>query len=256
MQNYLLQTTMPMNSDNVNMHILHTINSKFSLNGGYNLNSRGRTRLEVSCEYGGNAVDAKSGRHTGTFPQLDATRGREHATELEPQPHADAERQFVREQHRRRTGDHGSFHGSDAFGIPAIKFSSFSGLNDPVPSLVRNQTLRLRDSVKWVHRKAHFHIRRRDPAHQLNADSDPKPRGRFNFTGVMTSQLDCDGPTGHCQRREREPYYELADFLLGLPYSTTVQFGPSVYLRSWDFIAYAQDDWRVNKRFTFFSALR
>ena len=38
-QNFLLQTTVPVNSDNLNIHILHTINAKFSLNGGYNLNS-------------------------------------------------------------------------------------------------------------------------------------------------------------------------------------------------------------------------
>jgi len=39
-QNYLLQTTVPVNSDTLNLHLLHTINSKFSLNGGYNLNSQ------------------------------------------------------------------------------------------------------------------------------------------------------------------------------------------------------------------------
>ncbi len=30
-----------------------------------------------------------------------------------------------------------------SFGIPAINFTSISGLNDPLPSLVRNQTLAL-----------------------------------------------------------------------------------------------------------------
>ena len=55
---------------------------------------------------------------------------------------------------------------------------------------------------------------------------------------------------------QTEPFYELADFLLGLPYSTTVQFGPSIYLRSWDFIGYAQDDWRMNKRFTLLYGVR
>ncbi len=37
----------------------------------------------------------------------------------------------------------------------------------------------------------------------------------------------------------------------GLPYNTAVQFGdPNTYFRAWGFIAYAQDDFRVNKRFT------
>src|SRR6202050_3721115 len=39
-QNYLLQTTVPINNDILNLHLLHTINSKFSLNGAYNLNSQ------------------------------------------------------------------------------------------------------------------------------------------------------------------------------------------------------------------------
>ena len=142
------------------------------------------------------------------------------------------------------------FHRSDDLRHSAIDFTSISALNDPVPSLVRNQTLRLSDSVKWVHAEAHFHIRRRDAPHSVECRIPIRSRaGRFNFTGVMTSQLTATGqPVTPTPRNE--PYYELADFLLGLPYSTTVQFGPNIYLRSWDFIGYAQDDWRMNKQFT------
>jgi hypothetical protein len=39
-QNYLLQSTIPSNSDVLNTHILHTINSKWNVNGGYNLSSQ------------------------------------------------------------------------------------------------------------------------------------------------------------------------------------------------------------------------
>ncbi len=38
-QNYLLQTTVPVNSDILSIHVLHTINAKYSLNGAYNLSS-------------------------------------------------------------------------------------------------------------------------------------------------------------------------------------------------------------------------
>ncbi len=39
-QNFHLQDTTPMNSDTVNLHVIHTINAKWSLTGGYNFNSQ------------------------------------------------------------------------------------------------------------------------------------------------------------------------------------------------------------------------
>ena len=54
---------------------------------------------------------------------------------------------------------------------------------------------------------------------QLNTETDSNPRGSFIFTGVNTEQLDNSGKpvagTG----------YDFADFLLGLPQQTSVQFG-------------------------------
>ncbi len=124
-----------------------------------------------------------------------------------------------------------------------------------MPSLVRNQTLRLSDSWKWVHGKHTMTVGGEMRRIQLNSEANPVPRGSFNFTGVMTSQLTATGQPVPATP-QTEPYYELADFLLGLPYSTTVQFGPNIYLRSWDFIGYAQDDWRMTKQFTLLYGLR
>jgi hypothetical protein len=141
------------------------------------------------------------------------------------------------------------------YGIPAINFSSISDLNDPLPSLVRNQTLRFGDNLRWVRGKHTMTFGGEVRRIQLNTDANPQPRGLFNFTGVMTSQLTSTGQPVP-PNPQTEPFYELADFLLGLPYSTTVQFGPNAYLRSWDFIAYAQDDWRVNKQLTVLYGVR
>ena len=58
------------------------------------------------------------------------------------------------------------------FGIPAIRFTSFSGLNDPVPSLVRNQTLRFADSVNWVRGKHTFTFGGEIRRIQLNTDAE------------------------------------------------------------------------------------
>jgi trimeric autotransporter adhesin len=248
-QNFLLQTTVPINSDILNFHILHTINSKFSLNGGYNLSS---TRENTF----GNFLSTAG---TESILNQSVTLGLSHNWTA----HLVENTQLNWSRSRTQILSDNSFKNDVAgelgitgvsadpmtFGIPSISFSSLSGLNDPLPSLVRNQTLRFGDSFKWVHEKHTLTFGGEIRRIQLNADSNPQPRGRFNFTGVLTSQLDAEGqpvptPPGTQQ------LYELADFLIGLPYSTTVQFGPNAYLRSWDFIAYAQDDWRVNKQFT------
>ncbi|MGA7623017.1 MAG: carboxypeptidase-like regulatory domain-containing protein [Candidatus Acidiferrales bacterium] len=248
-QNYLLQTTVPINNDIVNLHVLHTINSKFSLNAGYNLNSQRQNTF-------GNFLNTAGTR--STLSQA-VTLGLSHNWT----PHLVENTQLNWSRSRVQILSDNSFKnniGGDlgitgisadplTYGIPAINFTSFSDLNDPLPSLVRNQTLRLGDSLKWIRAKHTVtwggEIRRI----QLNSESSPQPRGLFNFTGVMTSQLTATGQPVRATPLT-EPYYELADFLLGLPYSTTVQYGPNIYLRSWDFIVYAQDDFRINKHFT------
>jgi trimeric autotransporter adhesin len=248
-QNYLLQTSVPVNNDILNLHVIHTINSKFSLNGGYNLNSQRQNTL-------GNFPDTAG--HQSTLSQA-VSLGLSHNWT----PRLTETTQLNWSRSRAQILSDNSFTNNVAgnlgiggvstepltFGIPSINFTSLSGLNDPLPSLVRNQTLRLSDSLRWVHGKHTITFGGEMRRIQLNSDANPQPRGKFNFTGVLTSQLTATGQPVPATP-QTEPFYELADFLLGLPYSTTVQFGPSIYLRSWDFIGYAQDDWRMNKRFT------
>src|SRR5271156_5019784 len=254
-QNFLLQTTVPINNDILNLHVIHTINSKFSLNGAYNLNSQRQNTF-------GNFQDT-----AGTQSSLNqsVTLGLSHNWS----PHLVENTQLNWSRSRTQILSDNSFKNDIAgdlgitgvstnpltFGIPAINFTSLSGLNDPLPSLVRNQTFRLGDSLKWVHGKHTMTFGGEVRRIQLNSESNPQPRGQFSFTGVMTSQLTATGQPVPLSP-QTEPFYEIADFLLGLPYSTTVQFGPNIYLRSWDFISYAQDDWRVNKQLTLLFGLR
>jgi carboxypeptidase family protein len=248
-QNFLLQTTVPVNSDNLNIHILHTINSKFSLNGGYNLSSTRQNTFGSFPSTAGNQSVLNQSVTLGLSHNWTA-----HLVENTQLNWSRSRTQILSDNSFKNdiAGELGITGVSTdplTFGIPAINFTSISGLNDPVPSLVRNQTLRLGDSLKWVHLNHTFTFGGEIRRIELNSVSNPQPRGRFNFTGVLTSQLNSAGqPVAPSPGTEQ--FYELADFLLGLPYSTTVQFGPNAYLRSWDFIAYAQDDWRVNKQFT------
>ena len=251
-QNFLLQSTTPLNSDSVNLHVLHTINSKFNLNGGYNLNSQRQNTL-------GNFFST-AGTQSTLNQNVDLGLSHNWTSKLVEDTHLNWSRSRVRTlsdnsfnpafDEFTAFGINGVSQAPLNFGLPALSFTSFGSLNDPLPSLVRNQTLRASDSLTWVHGTHTMKFGGEVRRIQLNADSSPVPRGQFVFTGLLTSNLDASGNpvpgTGN----------DFADFLLGLPYSTRVQFGPDTYLRSWDFIAYAQDDWHMNKRFTFDYGIR
>ena len=251
-QNYLLQSVVPHNTDGVNVHILHTINAKFNLNVGYNFNSSRQDTL--------GAFPDIHGRTTSRSQSVDLGLTHNWSPRFIENTHLNWSRSrnqtlSANSYVNNVTGDLGI--GGLAtdpidYGLPGINFSSLTGFNDPDPSRVRNQTLRASDAITWIHNKHTMTFGGEIRRIELNVDSNPNPRGLYRFTGVMTNQLTATGDPATALTPLTEPYYEFADFLLGLPYSTAVQFGnPNTYFRSWGFIAYAQDDFRVNKRFTF-----
>ncbi|MGH9733866.1 MAG: TonB-dependent receptor, partial [Candidatus Acidiferrales bacterium] len=253
--NYLLQATTPQNTDSVNFHILHTINSKLNLNGGYNLSSSRQNTLGNFASIAGHQSTLSQSvniglNHTWTPDMIEATSlnwSRSRAEILSDNSYLN-----------NIAGDLGIVGASTDpinYGIPEIQFSSLGSLNDPVPSLVRDQTLRFMEGWTYTHGDHTIQFGAEIRRIQLNTDSDPDPRGRFMFTGQMTSQLDATGRP--IETAATEPYYEFADFLLGLPYNTQIRTGDAnTYFRNWEFVGYAQDDWRVNKKFTLLFGLR
>lgn len=250
-QNYLLQTTTPLDTDLVNLHVLHTINAQFSLNVGYNFNSERESTLGDFADIAG---------HQSTRSQnVDLSLIHNWSTHLVENSHLNWSRNRVEVLSDNAyinnvvgaLGIEGVSTQPIDYGIPQTSFASFSGLSDPDPSRVRNQTLRFTDGATWVHGKQTLKFGAEIRRIELNTDSEPTPRGAFTFTGLMTSQLDANGQpqagTGN----------DLADFLLGLPYNTKAQFGSAnTYFRNWGFVGYAQDDWRIEKRFTLQYGLR
>ncbi|HEY6443880.1 MAG TPA: TonB-dependent receptor [Candidatus Acidoferrales bacterium] len=244
-RNYLLQATTPSNTDSVNVHVLHTLNAKFNLNGGYNFNSVRENTLSNFLDTAGNESTRNQGfnlslAHNWSPRLVENTSinwSRSRAQIL-------SDNSFINNI-AGNLGINGIATTPIDYGLPLIQFTNFSSLNDPDPSLVRNQTLRFDDSVTWVHTKHTLRFGGEVRRIQLNNDSNPIPRGQFTFTGLVTAQESSNGfpveGTGN----------DFADFLLGFPYNTRVQFGnPSTHFRSWGFAAYAQDDFRVSKTFT------
>ena len=136
------------------------------------------------------------------------------------------------------------------WGLPNISLTNFSSISDTNPLLRRDQTWSFSDFMIW--RQGRHTVRwggdfRRI---QLNTETDNNARGSFTFTGVNTAEM-VNGKalpgTG----------YDLADFLLGLPQLTSVQYGDNNYHfrgNSWDL--FLQDDWRLRGNLTLNFGLR
>ena len=129
------------------------------------------------------------------------------------------------------------------YGPPGLSFTNFSSLSDGTPNLSRNQTATFTDNFTYVLKRRHnltfgFTYNRL----QQNSQNYQNARGSFSFSGLVTSQLDSDG------QPVKGTGFDFADFLLGLPQSSSLRFGSSNnYFRSWSTSAYAQDDYRVER---------
>jgi len=129
------------------------------------------------------------------------------------------------------------------WGLPNLSFTNFASLSDTTPSLNRSQTYTFSDNVIWNHGKHTWRWGADFRRVQVNPETDSNPRGSFVFSGNNTSQMSGGQPvpgTG----------YDFADFLLGLPYQTSLQFGSGNYFRGnyWDL--YAQDEWKMRGNLT------
>jgi trimeric autotransporter adhesin len=140
------------------------------------------------------------------------------------------------------------------WGLPNLSFSNFGSLQDTNPLLQRNQTLTFSDNMIWNHKKHTWRWGGDFRRIGLNNQTDGNPRGSFVFSGFNTAetqlvngQLQAIPGTG----------FDFADFLLGLPQQTSVQYGAlqqgqdSYHFRgnSWDL--FAQDEWKIGGNLTF-----
>jgi hypothetical protein len=129
------------------------------------------------------------------------------------------------------------------WGLPTLSFTDLASLQDTTPQLNRSQTYTFSDNVIWNHGKHTWRWGGDYRRVQVNPETDSTPRGAFVFTGVNTSQIvggQSVPGTG----------YDFADFLLGYPQQTSVQFGQSEHFHGnyWDL--YAQDEWKVRANLT------
>ncbi|HJY86602.1 MAG TPA: hypothetical protein VKE24_07155, partial [Candidatus Acidoferrales bacterium] len=244
-QNFHFETRVPTANDSVNVRLLHTISSKLNAQATYNLSETRTHAFQNLPDFesntsirGQNLMLGLTQNWTQRFlhdSRVFWTRNRSSVLNL-----------FAfNDDIAAALGITGVSNDPINFGVPQVSYTNFTDLNDPVPALRRNQTLRYVDSLSYSlprHTlRAGAEIRRLE----TNTRTDPMPRGQFTFTGLMTSQLDAQG------RPLPGTGFDFADFLLGLPQATSERFGTSsTYFRSWGFVGYFQDDWRIHPRFS------
>jgi trimeric autotransporter adhesin len=130
------------------------------------------------------------------------------------------------------------------WGLPNLSFTNFASLQDTNPQLSRNQTFTWSDNLIWNHGKHTWRWGGDFRRIQLNTESSSNARGSFVFTGLNTSEIVNGSPV-------TDTGYDFADFLLGLPQQTSVQYGAESYHfrgNSWD--VYTQDEWRLRSNLT------
>jgi hypothetical protein len=119
------------------------------------------------------------------------------------------------------------------WGPPALYFTSgIAALYDGQESLNRNQTMAYSYSSFWNHRSHNVSFGADLKKLQFNGLSQQNPRGSFSFTGAATTS-------------------DFADFLLGVPTTSSIAFGNAdKYFRSSSYDAFFTDDWRINSGLT------
>jgi hypothetical protein len=128
------------------------------------------------------------------------------------------------------------------WGVPALSFAAFNGVNDLTPSNRRDRRVALSYTFSRPFQRHTVRTGADVRWDVSESRTDANARGAFVFTGLYTS-----GPSA-----ARNAGADFADFLLGLPQQAAVQYGPGVVrLRGRSYSLFAQDEWRKSAALTF-----
>jgi hypothetical protein len=135
------------------------------------------------------------------------------------------------------------------WGPPTLNFTSgITALSDGLSSFNRARTDAFSGSVAIYRGHHNVTIGGELRKQQYNDFFQANPRGAFTFTGAATQSAGgAAGSSGS----------DLADFLLGVPDTSSIAFGNAdKYLRAPAYALYAADDWRVLPELTINAGMR
>jgi hypothetical protein len=136
-------------------------------------------------------------------------------------------------------------------GPPTLNFTNYGSLNDGNPAKTAVNTLNLSESFTYRRGKHNWGWGGQWSKAMTNTLTDSNGRGTFTFSGLSTSNFDANG------QPIKGTGWDLADFLLGRPDSSSIRFGASSqYYRSQTMSFYGQDDWRITNNLSLNLGLR
>ncbi len=137
------------------------------------------------------------------------------------------------------------------WGPPTLNFTNFGRLSDGAPLFRRDFNNSANYGLTWVRGKHTVQTGADLTRNRNNNRTDSNARGTFTFSGLATSRVDASGVPSPATG------YDFADFLLGLPQSSSLRFGsPSNYFRGTNYSAFVQDEWKVRSNLSLNLGLR
>jgi hypothetical protein len=247
--NYQFETAQASNSDNLGFRLQRSITGKDRLSGNFQYQRRAGTTAnpfgwaDPSSGYGMNVTLGWTRNISATVIsnfQIRFNRNRNESTPyFSTLPDVSAQ-----------LGITGTSSNPLNYGPPTLNFTNFGALSDGVAGLTRNQSQGFTESINWIDGLHNFSIGGGYTHPDLSTRTDPNGRGTLNFTGVATSALNngqVESGTG----------YDLADFLLGLPQSSSIQYSEQTnYFLQNQWNAYGQDEWKVRSNVTLILGVR
>ena len=136
------------------------------------------------------------------------------------------------------------------YGPPNLSFTNFGALTDGSPSIRHDQTVSVSESVVLVHKSHNLTFGGDYRRTQRNSVSQQNARGSYTFSGIASSLFDGGGAVAATG-------FDFADFLLGLPQSSSIRFGNAdTYFRGPSTSLFLQDDWRVRGNLSINAGIR
>lgn len=249
-QNYQFITGVPQNSQSISLRVNHPLTTKDRLSanvGGQSRSGQSAQLFGFTDESQGHSYNADlswTRNYSARFIQTLRARVNRNTSDLVPY--------FANTTNlAAQLGIRGAAQDPINYGPPNLNFTNFGRLADGSP--LKQRTLNFTFAANFIYvRGKHSLTAGGDTSRILfNNRTDSNARGTFTFSGLATSALDANGvpiaSTG----------FDFADFLLGLPQSSSIRFGsPSNYYRAQNYSLFIQDEWKAAPNLTFNFGLR